>query len=334
MKYVVGFILKYICNYSNEIAKICKWLIHICMNWQGIGFDWNQGRAFLATAEEGSLSAAARALGLTQPTLSRQVAALEEGLGVTLFERVGRSLSLTQAGLELLDHFRAMGEAASRVSLTASGQSQAIDGHVSITATNMLATLHLPPILRRIREAAPGITLEIIAANEVQDLMRREADIAIRHGRPEQPELIARLVGQTNAHLYASPDYLDRIGRPRAPEDLAGSQWIGFSDVGRMLPFLTDLGLPLTVDNFKLMTESGTVMVELVRQGLGICIFTRDVAAKYPDLEPVLPDLGPIEVPVWLVTHRELHTSRRIRVVFDMLADAFGALRPGTLTPR
>ena len=159
-------------------------------------------------------------------------------------------MSLTQAGLELLDHFRAMGEAASRVSLTASGQSQAVNGHVSITATNMLATLHLPPILRRIREAAPGITLEIIAANEFQGLMRREADIAIRHGRPEQPELIARLVGQTTAHLYASPDYLDRIGRPRAPADLADSQWTGFSDVGRILPFLNDLGLPLTEDNF------------------------------------------------------------------------------------
>ena len=109
------------------------------MNWQSMSFDWNQARAFLATAEEGSLSAAARAIGQTQPTLSRQVAALEQDLGVTLFERIGRSLSLTQSGLELLDHFRAMGDAANRISLTASGQSQAIEGRVSITATDVTA---------------------------------------------------------------------------------------------------------------------------------------------------------------------------------------------------
>ncbi len=303
------------------------------MKWQAVSFDWNQARAFLATAEEGSLSAAARALGQTQPTLSRQVAALEEDLGVTLFERVGRSLTLTQAGLELLDHFRAMGDAAGRISLAASGQSQAIDGHVSITATNMLATLHLPPVLKRIREAAPGITLEIVAANEIRDLMRREADIAIRHARPEQPDLIARLVGETTAHLYASPDYLDRIGRPESPGDLSDTEWIGFGDVDRMLPVLNGLGLPLTADNIKLTSESGTVMLELVRQGLGITIFTRDVGTLNPDLERVLPDLEPIVVPVWLVTHRELHTSRRIRLVFDMLAEAFASMEPGTLSP-
>ena len=111
------------------------------MEWQSVAFDWNQVRAFLVTAEEGSFSAAARALGLTQPTLGRQVAALEDYLGVTLFERLGRSLSLTQSGLELLDHVRAMGDAASRISLTASGQSQRIEGQVCITATDVLETV-------------------------------------------------------------------------------------------------------------------------------------------------------------------------------------------------
>lgn len=293
------------------------------MNWQSVTFDWNQARAFLVTAEEGTLSAAARALGLTQPTLGRQVAALESNLGVTLFERVGRSLSLTQAGLELLEHVRAMGEAASRVSLVASGQSQSIEGKVSITATNVMATYHLPPLLKQLREMAPAIEIEIVASNEVRDLQRREADIAIRHGRPEQPDLIAKLIGETSAHLYAAKEYLDRIGRPDCPSDLADADFIGFEHPERLLPVLEPLGLSLSRANFKLVSASGTVIQELMKQGLGIGIMTKQDAARLPELEAVLPELAPIPVPIWLVTHRELHSSRRIRLVFDFLAEAF-----------
>ena len=293
------------------------------MNWQTVAFDWNQARAFLVTAEEGSLSAAARALGLTQPTLGRQVAALEEELGVTLFERVGRSLSLTQSGLELLDHFRVMGDAASRISLTASGQSQAIEGHVSITATPVLATYHLPAILKRLRDEAPGIVIEIIASNEVRDLTRREADIAIRHARPKQPDLIAKLIGETSAHLYASKEYLDKHGRPESPDDLVDADFIGFEHPERLVPMVNAMGLPLTKDNFKINTASGTVILELLKHGLGISFLTKNDEMLVPDIEPILPDLDPIPVPIWLVTHRELHTSRRIRLVFDLLAEAF-----------
>ena len=198
------------------------------MNWQSVSFDWNQARAFLATAEEGSLSAAARALGLTQPTLGRQVASLEDQLGVTLFERVGRSLSLTQSGLELLDHVRTMGDAASRISLAASGQSQRIEGHVCITATDAVSVYLLPDALKRLRDAAPGIEVEVVASNEVQDLRRREADIAIRHGRPQHPDLIAKLVRETSLRLYASSEYLDRYGRPASAGELSEAAFIGF----------------------------------------------------------------------------------------------------------
>ncbi len=295
------------------------------MNWQSVSFDWNQARAFLATAEEGSLSAAARALGQTQPTLSRQVAALEEDLGVTLFERVGRALSLTQAGLELLEHFRAMGDAASRISLSASGQSQAVEGQVSITATNVMATYHLPPVLQRLRETAPGIEIEVIATNEVSDLRRREADIAIRHVRPEQPDLIAKLVGETIVHLYASTEFLDKHGRPKTARDLSDAEFIGYEHPERLLPVLSSLGLSLSRRNFKLVTSSGTVILALLKQGLGISLLPKDIAALTPGLEPVLPELDPIPVPIWLVTHRELHTSRRIRLVFDFLAEAISA---------
>lgn len=291
------------------------------MNWQAVSFDWNQVRGFLATAEEGSLSAAARALRLTQPTLSRQVSGLEQDLGVTLFERGHRSMSLTSAGLELLEHVRAMGDAATRVSLTASGRSQAIDGQVSITATNLFATYHLPPILARLREQAPGIEVEVIASNELRDLIRREADIAIRHARPKHGDLIARRIGGTTAHLYAAKSYLDRIGRPQQASDLVDADFIGFEHPERLLAQFNALGVPVTREHFKLYTASGTVIIALMEQGLGVGVVSKDIADRRPTLEPVLPSLPPIEVPVWLVTHRELHTSRKIRLVFDLIAE-------------
>lgn len=290
------------------------------MDWQAISFDWNQVRAFLVTAEEGSFSAAARALAATQPTLGRQVAALEERLGVTLFERVGRSLSLTQSGLELLDHVRAMGEAANRVSLTASGQAQSIEGHVCITATDVLAKYLLPDALRQLRAIAPGIKIEIVASNDVRDLRRREADIAIRHGRPDQPDLIAKWLGDSEARLYASTDYLKRHGRPRVPNDVSDAPFIGFGRSSQLLAYLNEMGLAVTLDNFKLSTESGALAWEMVQQGLGIGIMAQFIADRTPDVERILPDLQPASFPVWLVTHRELHTSRRIRIVFDLLA--------------
>jgi DNA-binding transcriptional LysR family regulator len=266
-------------------------------------------------------------LGLTQPTLGRQVAALEARLGVTLFERLGRSLSLTQSGLELLDHVRAMGDAASRVSLTASGQSQSIEGHVCITATDALSMYLLPPALKRLREVAPGIDVEIVASNDVRDLRRREADIAVRHARPEQPDLIAKFLRNIGMRLYASSDYLDRIGRPRSPRDLADAVFIGFDQSDRLPARLNQIGLPLTKDNFRLTSENGAVAWELVKHGLGIGIMAEEVAARVPDVECVLPDLDPIPVPVWLVTHRELRTSRRIRLVYDVLAECLRSFR-------
>ena len=292
------------------------------MDWQSVTFDWNQVRAFLVTAEEGSFSAASRALGLTQPTLGRQVAALEDRLGVTLFERLGRSLSLTQSGLELLEHVRAMGDAAGRIALTASGQSQRIEGHVCITATDVLSMHLLPPALRRLRDMAPAIEVEVVASNEVRDLRRREADIAIRHARPEQPDLIAKLLRELSIRLYASTDYLDRLGRPGSPGDLVEAVFIGFDRSDRLLTRLKQMGLPLEKDNFRLTSENGAVAWEMVKHGLGIGLMAEDVANQTPGVECVLPDLDPIPVPVWLVTHRELHTSRRIRLVFDVLAES------------
>lgn len=297
------------------------------MNWAAVTFDWNQARAFLATVEEGSLSAAARALKLTQPTLSRQVAALEEDLGVTLFERVGRALVPTAAGLDLLEHVRGMGEAATRISLAASGQSQAIEGKVTITASDGLSAFELPPILKRLREEAPGIQVELVVSNDIRDLRLREADIAIRHVQPDHPDLIAKRLRDAIGHFYAMPDYLDRRGRPETLADLSDHDVVGHGDNTRMAEYLTAFGVTLTDRNFVLSADNGLVVMELLKQGLGMTALSREMAANVPSLEPILPDQLAIPIPVWLVTHRELHTSRRIRTVFDMLAEMLGKAR-------
>jgi len=290
------------------------------MNWKSVSFDWNQARAFLATVEEGSLSAAARALGVTQPTLGRQVSALEDQLDVVLFERVGRSLVPTQSGIELLDHVRAMREAANRISLTASGQSQAIEGQVRITASDILSAHILPPVLKQLRDIAPLVDIDVVASNDIRDLQLREADIAIRHVRPEQPDLIARLVNETTAGLYASTDYLARRGRPQSLQDLGEHDFVGFADNDRLIEALATFGATLSLQNFRVSSQSGVVSWEMARSGLGITVMTDGVAGSTPDMEKILPDNEPFSIPVWLVTHRELHTSRRIRLVYDLLA--------------
>ena len=285
-------------------------------------FDWSHISAFLATAETGSLSAAARKLGLTQPTLSRQVAALEDSLSVLLFERVGKSLRLTEAGNLLLEHARAMGDAADRIAIAATGQSQDIDGTVRITASDVVSAHVLPSVLRRLRETAPKLEIDIVATNDIRDILRREADIAIRHVRPEQPDLIARLVQDSTAHFYASTSYLDRNGRPKTAKDMATHDFISFGDVNMMIAYMKDKGLNLTSSNFKIGSANGLVAWGLAREGFGLSAMSDDVARATPGMERIdVASVDAITFPTWLVTHRELHTSRRIRLVFDMLAE-------------
>lgn len=305
--------------------------MQICMNWQAISFDWNQVRAFLATAEEGSFSGGARVLGLTQPTLGRQVAALEQDLGVLLFERIGRSLELTPSGLELLDHVRIMGDAAHRVSLAASGQSQTIEGVVRITATNVFAAYLLPPAIDRLHEIAPKLELEIVASNRIRDLQRREADIAIRHVRPEEPDLVARLVSEGDGNLYASERYLKRYGRPQSPDDLDGHYFVGSGNYDEMERYLNSLGISPAPENFRFGADCVLVMWEMSRQGFGMCLMGADIAAMTPGMKQVFPDMAPMKFPTWLIAHRELYTSRRIRLVYDVLAEF---LSKGNAAPR
>lgn len=284
-----------------------------------MSFDWTKAQAFLATAEEGSLSAAGRALGLSQPTVGRKITALEEELDVVLFERVGNNLRLTPTGADLVEHVRAMHEAALRVDLVAAGHSVSLEGLVRISAGELHAATLLPPLLVELRRAYPGIEIDLISTNDVSDLSRREADIALRNFRPSGEQLVARNVGETRAHLYASKCYLEELGNPTTPEELARGKFIGFDRTDTLMKALAQLGLVLRPEKFVLTTESQLVQWELVKRGAGIAIMTEELAETDPSVKRALPDFPPFVAPLWLTTHRELGTSRRLRVVFDFL---------------
>lgn len=287
--------------------------------------DWNQIRAFHATATAGSLSAAARRLGLTQPTLSRQVLALEADLGVTLFERRGRKLVLTPTGEALLDHIRIMGDAADTLVLAASGRAQEIGGRVCISATDTFAACILPGIVARIRSEAPQITVAIVASNAISDLHRGEADIAIRHVQPDRPGLVGRHICDTDAAFYASEDWVARKGLPRTPADLATADLMGFDDP-RYAEHLREMGIPIAAEDFRIVSESSAVIWEMVRRGMGVAVMMRAVAERTPGVVDLLPDMAPIPVPIWLVTHQELQSSPRIRLVQTLMVEELARL--------
>lgn len=289
------------------------------MNWQAITFDWNQVRAFLATIEEGSLSAAARVLNLTQPTLGRQVAALEDALGVTLFERSGRNLLPTPAAHELAEHVRAMGEAATRLSLAASGQSLSVEGVVKISATEMFATNVVPAVVADIHKMHPGIVVEIIATNALSDLRNREADIAIRNTDPSDPDMIARRIMDESGGLFATSELIARCGPFNDLADLTDTPFIGFGSDDTMLTTLQQRGVPITLANIVARSQSHLAHWELAKTGLGIGLNGWDMGFLTPGMHRVLENELHFEFPVWLIAPRELKTNARVRVVFDAL---------------
>jgi DNA-binding transcriptional LysR family regulator len=290
------------------------------MNWDAISFDWNHIRAFLATVENGSLSAAARALKQTQPTLSRQISLLEETLQLTLFERGTRTMRLTDAGTELLSHVRRMADAATQISRVATGQSQAIEGTVRVTSSDAMAAYALPPCLISLRKKHPGISVELVPSNEMSDLTRRDADIAIRHARPEQPDLIAKRITDIEISLFASETYLDGLGPVSQLSDFSDANFIGYQHPERLVPQITAMGIPVTKQNFGITTSNGSTMYELVREGAGIAFLPTIVAEGRLGLRRIRPDAPVFNMETWLVTHREIQTNRRIRLTFDHLA--------------
>jgi DNA-binding transcriptional LysR family regulator len=291
------------------------------MTWKSVNFDWNHIRAFLVTAEEGTLSAAAKALGLTQPTLSRQVSALETELCITLFERVGQRLVLTSSGLELLEHARRMGDAALEFSLAATGQSQQIEGSVVISAGELTAAYMLPKIITKLQREEPGIDIEVVVTNEPSDLKRREADIAIRSFHPKQNDLIAKKIGEEVIWLYGTPQYLAKLPSITNFSELNDIQIIGFDRTSSLTDILNKQGWKLSKQNFSLITSFQLLQLELCKEGQGVIFFPEQMGDKEPNLLRAYEHLGPVmTLPVWLVCHQELRTSLRVRRVFDFIA--------------
>lgn len=284
-------------------------------------FDWTHLRAFLATAETGSLSAAARQLGLTQPTIGRQVSALEQKLRLILFERTARSMTLTDAGRDLLVEARKMGDAANRITVMAHGRTQGLEGTIRVTASDMMSAYVLPDTLVRLRDLAPRLRVDVIAANDIRDILKREADIAIRHIRPTEADLIARKIGDSSAHLYASRSYVATRGLPKTVSDLKNHDFISMADDDMYIAAMAEHGLPVTATNLRSGSTSGTTIWELMRKGFGIFPMSDQIGDQFDDAVRLLDGVTDLSFPVWLVTHRELHTSKRIRLVFDFLAE-------------
>ncbi|HVH35819.1 MAG TPA: LysR substrate-binding domain-containing protein [Tahibacter sp.] len=282
--------------------------------------DWEHYRTFLGVLEHASLSAAARALGLAQPTVGRHVAALEKSLGLSLFTRSPSGLLPTEAALELRRHAEAMRSHAAALRRTAAGSGGSIAGSVRVSASEVVGIEVLPPILARLQAEHPRLAVELVLSNRVQDLLQREADIAVRMTPPQQEQLVARKVGEIELGLYAHTDYLQRRGMPQTTAELRAHALIGFDEE---TPFLRAAKRWLPVWEraaFALRADSDVAQLALIRAGAGIGICQTALAARDARLVRVLPDQFAIPLPTWLVMHEDLRQSARCRVTFDALA--------------
>ncbi len=285
-------------------------------------FDWRLIRSFLAALEAGSLLGAAKRLNTSQPTLGRHIAELESQLGLLLFERTGRGLVATSAALQLADAARAMDAAALQLARQVSGAQKQVQGSVRITASQPVACFMLPPVLAQMRRALPDIQVELESSNAVSNLLRREADIALRMVRPDQATLVAKKIGVIPVGAYASRDYIARRGMPLKPLDLLTHEMIGYDKIEDILRGFRAFGTPLTREAFALRTDDMIVQSQAVRAGLGVGFLADYVVRSDAQVLRVLPMLALPELPMWLAVHREIRTSRRIRAVFDFLTEA------------
>ena len=286
-------------------------------------FDWSLIRSFLAALDQGSLLGAARVLQMSQPTVGRHVAELESQLGVVLFERTGRGLVPTAMALQLAVAARGMEAGALQLSRTLSGAQTQTSGTVRITASVPVAVVLMPPVLAQLRLALPEIQVELVSSNGVSNLLRREADIAVRMVRPEQASLVARKLGEVSLGAYAHRSYLARRGAPTTPADLLQLDLIGSDTDNAILQGFQSRGFPVTRDAFVLRSDDFIVQWQAVRAGLGVGFCADYMARTDPDVLRVLPEVLRIPpLPMWLAVHREIRTSQRIRAVFDYLAEA------------
>lgn len=282
--------------------------------------DWSLWRSFAAVVAAGSLSAAARNLGLSQPTLGRHVETLEAELGVPLFERTLTGLKPTATALRLFEPVNRARDFLAEAALIAEGMTEEQRGTVRITASAVTSTYILPQLLPSIREQYPAIALEIVPSDSAENLLMREADIAIRMFRPTQLELVTRKLGEMDILACAHQSYLDRRGMPTSIGELQGHDIIGFDRSDQIIQHARALGWPLTRDDFALRTDDQVLLWELTKAGLGISFAQAGLIRRSPGMVALPVPLQIPPLPIWLTTHRELFTSHRIRAIYDALA--------------
>nr|WP_315183789.1 LysR family transcriptional regulator [uncultured Albidiferax sp.] len=286
-------------------------------------FDWHLVPSFLAALDHGSLLAAAKVLRTSQPTLGRHIAELESQLGVVLFERTGRGLVPTATALTLAEAARGMADGADQLARTLTGTQAQKTGTVRITASAPVAVHLLPPILWQMRQALPDIQVELVASNTVSNLLRREADIAVRMVRPEQGSLVAQKIGDVAMGAFAHRSYLAQHSPIVQPLDLLDHALIGGDTDPAIRDGFKAAGFEVEKEAFALRTDDQLVQWHAVRAGLGIGFVAHFTARLDADVLPVLPNVLPVPpLPMWLAVHREIRTGQRIRSVYDFLAEA------------
>jgi DNA-binding transcriptional LysR family regulator len=284
--------------------------------------DWSLWRSFGAVIEHGSLSGAARALGLSQPTLGRHVEALEAALGVSLFERTLSGLKPTETAIKLYEPVKQARDALAEAALRAEGANAGLAGTVRITSSTVVCHYILPPLLYELRQAFPQVAIELVPSDAVESLLLREADIALRMFRPTQLELVTRKIGEIPIVTVAHERYLKARGRPVAVEELLDHDLIGADRSDLLLTIARRMGLPVSRDNFTVRTDSQTNMFELLKAGLGIGFAQAYLVDDTPGLVRLLPQFVPPPLEMWLTTHPELFTNRRIRAIYDRLGES------------
>lgn len=280
---------------------------------------WELYRTFLAVVEEGSLSGAARVLGLTQPTVGRHIAALEQTLGLPLFTRSQAGLMPTDGALALRSHAEAMQSTAASLERVARGFGTGVQGAVRISASEVVGVEVLAPTLAVLTREHPGLELELVLSNRVQDLVHREVDIAVRMTSPKQDVLLATRVGDVMVGLHAHPDYLKRRGAPKTMADLAQHTLIGFD---HETPFIRSARASLpgwSRDRFAHRCDSDLAQLALIRAGAGIGVCQVALARREPKLVRVLADKLSVPLTTWIVMHEDLRHNPRFRTVFDAL---------------
>lgn len=286
--------------------------------------DWDLLQSLHAVLEAGSFSAAARLRRLTQPTLGRHIDQLERQLGAPLFLRSPRGLQPTDLALAFRPHLADMAAASEAAGRDAAGVASGEGGVVRVAASDVVGVEVLPEILTRFRMANPRIDVELSLSNKIQDLTRRDADIAVRMARPTQNSLVAKKVGELSLGFYATPDYLARNGTPQGFDDLPKHTLIGFDREFPQLANDVDIGRPVSRDVFALRTDNDAAQLGAIRAGFGIGVCQKQIGAR-AGLVPVMPDAFGFKLDIWICMHETLRGSPRMRLMFDHLAAELGA---------